>query len=95
LMPGWKGMKAVAHTLPYDAAVLGENCFGRPLDAGQWASIDVPVLAVNGAKSPAWMKTSVKALAGAVPGARHEEVPGQNHMIKASAIAPVISRFLR
>jgi len=95
LMPGWKGMKAVAHTLPYDAAVLGEDCFGRPLDAGQWASIDVPVLVVNGAKSPAWMKTSVKALAGAVPGARHEEVPGQNHMIKASAIAPVISRFLQ
>ncbi len=53
------------------------------------------MLVVNGAKSPAWMKTSVKALAGAVPGARHEEVPGQNHMIKASAIAPVISRFLQ
>jgi pimeloyl-ACP methyl ester carboxylesterase len=95
LMPAWKGMKAVAHTLPYDAAVLGQNCFGRPLDTEQWATIEAPALVVNGGKSPGWMRTSVKALAGAVPGAKHDEVPGQNHMIKASAIAPVISAFLR
>lgn len=95
LMPAWKGMKAVAHTLPYDATLLGENCFGQPLDASQWASIDQPVLVVNGGKSPGWMKTSVRALAAAVPGAKHEEVPGQNHVIKATAIAPVIAGFLR
>ncbi|MGW1344863.1 alpha/beta fold hydrolase [Kribbella sp. NPDC002412] len=95
LMPAWKGMKAVAHTLPYDATLLGENCFGQPLDASQWASIDEPVLVVNGGKSPGWMKTSMKALATAVPGAQHKEVPGQNHVIKASAIAPVIAGFLR
>jgi pimeloyl-ACP methyl ester carboxylesterase len=95
LMPAWKGMKAVAHTLPYDAAVLGDNCFGEPLDASQWATVESPVLVVNGGKSPAWMKTSVQALAAAVPGAEHTEVPGQNHMIKAAAIAPVITGFLR
>ncbi|TCO48548.1 pimeloyl-ACP methyl ester carboxylesterase [Kribbella antiqua] len=94
LMPGWKGMKAVAHTLPYDAKVVGGNCFGEPLDAAQWATVEVPVLTVNGGKSPGWMKTSVRALAKAVPGAGHQEVPGQNHMIKASAIAPVINAFL-
>ncbi|MGH3372443.1 MAG: alpha/beta fold hydrolase, partial [Nocardioidaceae bacterium] len=32
LMPAWKGMTAVAHTLPYDAALLGDNCWGKPLD---------------------------------------------------------------
>ncbi len=95
LMPAWKGMKAVAHTLPYDAALLGPNCFGRPLDAEQWATIVAPALVVNGGKSPGWMRTSVKSLASAVPGAKHEEVPGQNHVIKASAIAPVITAFLR
>lgn len=95
LMPAWKGMKAVAHTLPYDAAMLGDNCFGQPLDPAQWATIEAPTLAVNGGKSPGWMRTSVRAMASAVPGAKHEEVPGQNHMIKASAIAPVISGFLR
>ena len=39
LMPAWKRMKAVAHTLPYDAEILGDNCFGQPLDVSQWASV--------------------------------------------------------
>jgi pimeloyl-ACP methyl ester carboxylesterase len=93
LMPAWKGMKAVAHTLPYDAAVLGGNAFGQPLDASQWAGLELPVLVVGGGKSPVWMRTSVKAVAAAVPGAVHREIPGQNHMIKASAIAPVLVEF--
>ncbi|WP_350281201.1 alpha/beta hydrolase [Kribbella sp. HUAS MG21] len=91
LMPAWKQMKAIAHTLPYDARMLGGNCFGDPMDAAQWASIEQPVLVVNGGKSPGWMKTSTRALAAAVPGARHAEVPGQNHVVRASAIAPVIA----
>jgi pimeloyl-ACP methyl ester carboxylesterase len=95
LMPAWKQLKAVAPTLPYDAQVLGNNCFGEPMDATQWAPVQQPVLVVNGAKSPGWMKTSTRALATAVPGAGHTEVPGQNHMIKAAAIAPVIAEFCR
>jgi pimeloyl-ACP methyl ester carboxylesterase len=93
LMPAWKGMKAVAHTLPYDAEVVGGNAFGQPLDASQWAGLEQPVLVVGGGKSPAWMRTSVRAVAGAVPGAVHREIPGQNHMIKATAIAPVLTEF--
>ncbi|WP_410785486.1 alpha/beta fold hydrolase [Kribbella sp. C-35] len=93
LMPAWKPMKAIAHTLPYDAQVLGQNCFGDPMDTEQWAPIEQPVLVVNGGKSPGWMKTSTRALAAAVPGAGHTEVPGQNHVIKAAAIAPVIAEF--
>jgi hypothetical protein len=75
--------------------VVGENCFGDPMDASQWATIDQPALVVNGGKSPVWMKTSVRAVAAAVPGAEHAEVPGQNHVIKAAAIAPVIAGFLQ
>jgi pimeloyl-ACP methyl ester carboxylesterase len=93
LMPAWKQMKAVAHTLPYDATVLRENCFGQPLDASQWESVKAPALVVGGGKSPQWMRTSVKAVAAAVPGAEHREIPGQNHMIKATAIAPVLAEF--
>jgi pimeloyl-ACP methyl ester carboxylesterase len=95
LMPAWKPMKAIAHTLPYDAQVVGKNCFGDPMDTEQWAPIELPVLVVNGGKSPGWMKTSTRALAAAVPGAGHTEVPGQNHVIRASAIAPVIAEFCR
>jgi pimeloyl-ACP methyl ester carboxylesterase len=93
LMPAWKAMKAVAHTLPYDAEVVGENAFGQPLDAAQWAGLAMPVLIVAGGKSPASMRTAIKALADAVPGAVHREIPGQTHIIKATAIAPVLTEF--
>ena len=91
LMPAWKGMKAVAHTIWYDAEVVGRNAFGQPLDASQWAGIEVPALVVGGGKSPRWMRTSVRAVADAVPGASYREIAGQNHMIKAAAIAPVLT----
>jgi pimeloyl-ACP methyl ester carboxylesterase len=93
LMPAWKRMKAVAHTLPYDAEILGDNCFGQPLDVSQWASVSTPVLVVGGGKSPQWMRDSVKAVADAVPAAAYREIPGQNHLIKATAIAPVLREF--
>ena len=93
LMPAWKQLKAMANTLPYDAALVGDNCFGKPLDASQWAGVGMPVLVVGGGKSPQWMRTSVKAVAAAVPGAEHREIPGQNHIIKATAISPVLAEF--
>ncbi|MDX6252250.1 MAG: hypothetical protein QOF10_5610 [Kribbellaceae bacterium] len=93
LMPAWRQLKAVAHTLPYDAELMGENSFGKPLDASQWAGLELPVLIAGGGKSPGWMRSSVKAVAEAVPSAVHREIPGQNHMIKAAAIAPVLTEF--
>ncbi|MFK4086907.1 alpha/beta fold hydrolase [Kribbella sp. NPDC020789] len=93
LMPAWKQMTAIAHTLPYDARFVAHNGVGRPLDPRQWAAIDVPVLTVFGGKSPAWMKNSVAAVAAAVPGAELLEVPGQTHMMAAKAIAPVITEY--
>jgi pimeloyl-ACP methyl ester carboxylesterase len=93
LMPAWKQLKAMAPTLPYDARVVGGNVAGKPLDTSQWAGIEVPVLTVYGGKSPAWMRTAVQAVADAVPGANCRKVPGQTHIIKAVAIAPVIAEF--
>ncbi|GAB3823257.1 alpha/beta fold hydrolase [Kribbella italica] len=93
LLPAWKPMTELAHTLPYDAQQLGENAFGRPLDVSQWSALAMPVLIAAGGKSPAWMKNSMTALAAAVPTARHREIPGQSHIIKATAIAPVLTEF--
>ncbi len=46
LMPAWSKMKAVAHTLPYDAAIM-EDFF---LPAAKAASIRVPTLIAGGKK---------------------------------------------
>jgi hypothetical protein len=53
LMPMWSKLKAIAHTLPYDGAIVGDKQRGKPLPAGRWASVTVPALIMDGGKSPA------------------------------------------
>jgi hypothetical protein len=41
LLPVWPKLKAVAHTLAYDGAIV-KHQQGKPLPPGQWASVTVP-----------------------------------------------------
>ena len=92
-MPAWSKLKAVAHTLPYDAAVMGDGQSGKPLPAGRWSSVTMPTLVVGGGKSPEWMRNGVKALADVLPNARHRTLEGQTHIVKPEALAPVLVEF--
>jgi pimeloyl-ACP methyl ester carboxylesterase len=93
LMPAWSAMKAVAHTLPYDVAVTIDQQSGSALPVDRWATVDCPVLVVDGGKSPAWMRNGMAALASALPNASHPTLPGQTHLVKAAALAPVLIDF--
>jgi pimeloyl-ACP methyl ester carboxylesterase len=93
LLPAWPKLKAVAHTLPYDTSYTAPLQRGVPLPAGRWAGVGVPVIVIAGTKSPAWMRTAMRELAGAVPGARHADLPGQTHIVKPAALAPVLRDF--
>jgi len=95
LMPVWSKLKAVAHTLPYDTAIMADNQKGKPLPDGQWATVLAPTLAVDGGKSPAWMRNATQALAEALPNAEYRTLAGQTHMLKPEAIAPVLVEFLK
>jgi hypothetical protein len=39
------------------------------------------------------MRTGTRALAEAVPGSAYRTLPGQTHMLKTEAIAPVLTEF--
>jgi pimeloyl-ACP methyl ester carboxylesterase len=93
LMPAWPKLTAVAHTLAYDAAVMGDTQDGKPLPAGRWDDVTVPALAVVGGKSPAWLKAGMRALADTLPCAEHRVLAGQTHMVKAKALAPLLAEF--
>ena len=95
LMPPWREMKEVAHTLPYDLAIVGDHQQGKPLPEGLWSTITAPALVMDGGKSPAWMHHATQAVAGTVPGARYRSVEGQTHMLKTSAIEPILTEFFR
>jgi pimeloyl-ACP methyl ester carboxylesterase len=89
-MPAWKTLKALAHTLQYDAAVVEGTQGGRPLPAQRWAGVTAATLVIAGDKSPPWIRTAMRALADAVPGARHHTLPGQTHLVKPAVLAPVL-----
>jgi pimeloyl-ACP methyl ester carboxylesterase len=94
LTPMWKGLKATAHTLPYDWAALGKHTmYGAPLEPEEWASVTMPTLVVYGVKSPAVLKEGSRALAEVLPNAELRELEGIGHNIKMDVLAPVLAEF--
>jgi hypothetical protein len=54
----------------------------------------MPVLNIGGGKSDPWMQNAQVAISKALPNAIHRTLPGQNHMVAATAIAPIIKEFV-
>jgi pimeloyl-ACP methyl ester carboxylesterase len=86
----WRKLEAVAHTLPYDAAVM--SAFRVPRD--RFASIHVPTLVMSGSKSDARLRRAARATAEVIPGARHNDLAGQTHAVSPNVLAPAAVEFL-
>lgn len=94
MTPVWKKLAAAAHTLPYDNAVLADACSGRPLPEDRYAGATMPALAMAGGKSDEWFRNTMRQVADRLPKGDYRTIDGQNHMLKATAIAPVLKEFL-
>ncbi len=90
----FKKLAPVAPTLPYDTAFAAPFWTYGALPPNRWPNVTMPVLVGAGSKSDKWMINAQKAIAGNLPNAQYRLIEGQNHMIPASAIAPVIREFL-
>ncbi|MEK0314830.1 alpha/beta fold hydrolase [Cohnella sp. 56] len=101
LMPAWSKLKAVAHTLPYDTRLTIDQQQGDQAALDRWSTVRTPTLVAAGGKSPAWMRHAMETLAQALPHAlpqallhaRHQTLPGQTHIVKPAALAPVWAQF--
>lgn len=96
LMPGaWAQLKAVAHTLPYDARLLECHTAGKPLSSQDWKSATMPTLVMAGSESPAFLRRDAQALAEALPHARLLTQKGLGHtkQLSPKLIAPVLVEF--
>jgi pimeloyl-ACP methyl ester carboxylesterase len=91
IMPVFSKLKAVAHTLPNDAAVMGD--FSLPVEKA--ASVKVPTLVGGGEKSPASMQNSVRQLAASIPNSELKTFKGQTHNIAMKAFAPALIEFFK
>lgn len=87
--PFWKTAIAVAHTLPYDAAIMGDCSI--PVEKA--ANIKIPVFVSGGDKTDAESIKGVKALAAAIPGSTLKILEGQNHQVSMKILAPVLKDF--
>jgi len=93
LMPVWKKLTAIAHTLQYDLGMTTPYQQGRPLPAGRWSGAVMPTLVMDGGKSPTWMRNAQAAIARVLPRSTTRTLEGQNHMVGARAIAPALIEF--
>jgi pimeloyl-ACP methyl ester carboxylesterase len=96
--PLWPGLEAIAHTLVYDAACMGDN---RPPTA-RLATITQPTLVATGGASPDsfvggggdFFARAADAIAAAVPHAERRTIPGQTHSADPKVLASALERFL-
>jgi pimeloyl-ACP methyl ester carboxylesterase len=89
--PMWPMLEAVAPTLAYDAAAMGEDA-SVPL--GRAARLAVPALIMDGGATEwPFMHITALALAQAIADAQHRTLPGQTHEVAAEALAPVLIEF--
>ncbi len=66
---------------------------GRPLPPTRWSTATLPALVADGGRSPAWMRNGCRALADVLPNAAYRTIPGQTHLVKPKALAPVLREF--
>jgi pimeloyl-ACP methyl ester carboxylesterase len=88
--PLWPMWEAVASTLAYDAAVMGEDA---SVPTEKAAGVAVPALVMDGGASYPFMHVTALALVKAMPQAQHRTLPGQTHEVEAAVLAPVLVEF--
>jgi pimeloyl-ACP methyl ester carboxylesterase len=87
--PWWAQQEALAHTLAYDATIMGD--YTIPADVAK--AVPVPTLIVIGAASFGFLAETADALAALIPDAQRATLEGQEHNVDPAALAPVLARF--
>ncbi|MGA6173284.1 alpha/beta fold hydrolase [Streptomyces sp. NPDC012600] len=87
--PLWPGLEALAPTLAYDDALLGDGA----VPAERFAAVTARTLVVCGGFSPAPARAATRTLADALRRARHRTLTGQTHEVAPQVLAPVLADF--
>jgi pimeloyl-ACP methyl ester carboxylesterase len=90
LFPGWRTMKALSPTLAYDIALTQDM---PPVERA--TRVSVPTQIIVGEKSPASIHDVSRQLTKAIPNAKFAQLPGQDHMVNAKSLLPLLSDFLK
>jgi pimeloyl-ACP methyl ester carboxylesterase len=84
------GMEAIAHTLVYEATLVGDLTLPTELIA----SITTPTLVIDGDQSPPVMREAARAVADTLPNGRRHSLAGEGHTINPETTAPIVAEFV-
>ncbi len=87
--PWWPATEALAHTLAYDARIMGD--YSIPTDRAD--SVKAPTIVLAGGTDFPWMRESAQALADALPDGRARFLEGQGHDVDPTVLAPAMAEF--
>jgi pimeloyl-ACP methyl ester carboxylesterase len=87
--PWWAATEALAHTLAYDATIMGD--YSLPVDRA--ALVTAPTLVIAGESSFPFLRETAESLANALPNGQAHILEGQEHNVAPEAIAPVVKGF--
>src|SRR5262249_11974755 len=88
--PMWPMCEAVAPTIAYDAAVLGEDA---SVPTEKAAKVTIPTLIMDGSESYPFMHRTAQALANVILNAELRTLEGQTHEVAVGVLAPVLMEF--
>jgi predicted 3-demethylubiquinone-9 3-methyltransferase (glyoxalase superfamily) len=78
-MPGWSKMAGMAHTMPYDLAIMAGTQTGKPLPAKRWFTAAKPILVAVGSESEPFFHSGAKALTEMLSHAQYRSLESLNH----------------
>lgn len=87
--PFWAQTEALAHTLAYDATVMGD--YSIPTDKASW--VKVPTIVIAGGADFPWMPETAQTLAAAMPDGQYRRLEGQGHDVDPTVLAPALVEF--
>jgi len=87
--PWWPGAEALAHTLPYDATIMGD--YSLPTERAK--AVSIPTVVLDGGASFGFMGPTADALAKVLPHGERVTLAGQEHNIDPNVLAPALKAF--
>jgi pimeloyl-ACP methyl ester carboxylesterase len=89
--PFWEAQEALAHTLAYDATIMGDHS----LPTERAVTVAAPTLVISGGASFPFMRETARALADTLPDAQSRILEGQEHNVDPAVLATVLMEFFK
>jgi pimeloyl-ACP methyl ester carboxylesterase len=85
----WRGMEAIAHTLPYDVRL----CNGGAVPTKRLADVSCTVLAMAGGESAPWAREAIETIVASVQSGESQVLEGHSHGPPVAVLAPTLTGF--